>query len=107
ETTEDERAHQELAQLGVGLDERAQPIGAELEHLAVLGDPSARQAAPAVEQADLAGELAGTVDDDQIFLILVGPDDLQGAREDHEERRVLRALIEEQLAAADGAPGAM
>src|SRR5262249_39613534 len=103
---QDEGADEQLAQLRISLDERAQRLDWKLEDLAVLDGPPAGQAAPAGEQADLAGELPGAMHDDHIFLALVGPNDLHGAREDNVEGHVFRALLEEDLAAAHAPPGA-
>ena len=98
---QDERAHEDLAELGVGLHERAE--------LRVL-DAQARAGAAArartserrrCEHAHLAGELAGPVDRDGLLDRSARMDDLDLAFEDDEERDVLVPLVEEELAGSN------
>ena len=77
-TPQDERPHEDLAQLGVGLHELQQLIPTELDQLAALGDTDAGETPEPKEHIDLAAELPGkaggkpgdksgdaTVDDDE------------------------------------------
>ena len=65
DAAQDERPHQDLAQLGVGLDEREQLLAIELDHFARLADAQARQRPAAGDHVAFAGELPGTVRDDE------------------------------------------
>src|SRR5215813_402258 len=61
ESPEDERAHQDLAQLGVGLHEVEQLLPFELEHFAGLADPQTSYRTAATDHVAFAGELSGAV----------------------------------------------
>ena len=54
EAAQDERAHQDLAQLRVGLDEREQLLAIELDHFAGLADAQARERAAAADHVGFA-----------------------------------------------------
>jgi hypothetical protein len=56
-TAQDECAHQDLAELGVGLDEGHQPVAVHFEKLARFAHLDVRDAGTARQQVDLAGEL--------------------------------------------------
>ena len=58
---QDERAHQDLAQLGVPRHQRAQAFATQLEKLARLGDASEHQTALPGNHRHLAGEFARPV----------------------------------------------
>ena len=63
---QDERPHEDLAELGVGLHERQQALAIQLDHFARLADARADERAAAREHVDFAGELARAMDDDQV-----------------------------------------
>lgn len=64
---EDERAHQNVAQLAVGLDKRQDIVALEIDHFAVITRADAGEAAPAGENIHFAGELAGPKSDNERF----------------------------------------
>ena len=66
--TQDEGAHQDFAQLAVGLHNRQQGFATQLDHLACPAHPRSHQCATAGEQVDLARELAGPVTGDDLLL---------------------------------------
>ncbi len=100
DATEDERPHDELAQLGVRLHQGAERIPRHLQHLAVLGGQAADQAAPAGEHAHLPGELPGLQPNHRTLAVLARQHDLERSPEKDVESGVLRALLEEHLAPA-------
>jgi hypothetical protein len=107
QAAKDERAHEDLAQLGVRLHEQEQLIAHQVEHLAVLGHTNADEARPPGEHVRLAGELAGCVDRDDRLDLVGGPDDLDAAGDDHEEVDVRHAGFHQHLAARDRPAPAM
>ena len=100
---EDERPHEDLAQLGVGLHEREQVIAIELDHLARHAGARTHQRPAAREHVGLAGELARPMDGDDGLAGVRRPDDLDLTRGDDEERHVLVPDIEEHLSGGHGA----
>ena len=63
--TQEEGAHEDVAQLRVGLDHAAERIAVDLEHLAVLAGASPHQALASGQQTGLAGETAAVVHGDR------------------------------------------
>ena len=61
---QDEGAHDDLAQLAVGLHQRQQVLAIQLDHFTRCTDACPDQRAPAGEHVDLAGELARSMDRD-------------------------------------------
>ena len=51
DAAQDERPHQDLAQLAVGLDERQELLAVELEHLATLNHANVHERRTARQQA--------------------------------------------------------
>ena len=76
DAAQDERPHEDLAELGVGLHERQETRAIELDDLAGLDRARPDQRAAAREHVDFAGELAGAVDRDDRVGRGGGPDDL-------------------------------
>ncbi len=99
---QDEGAHEDLAQLAVGLHERQQLLAVQLDHLARRADARLDERAPAREHVDLAGELARSVDRDERLGDAGWPDDLDLARRHHEKRHDRRTRLDEHLAARIG-----
>ncbi len=104
---EDERPHEDVAELGVGLHEREQALAVELDHLARLGRARPHERAAAGEHVDLAGELAGLMGGDERLGAAGRADDLEPSLDDHEERHVVVPDLHEQLALLDLAHGPM
>ena len=65
EAAQDERAHENLAQLSVGLNQREQLFMIELNHLARLADTQSYECAATADHAGFAGELPGMMAYDQ------------------------------------------
>jgi hypothetical protein len=59
DAAEDERSHEDVAQLGIGLDEPEQLFAIELDHLARFNRANPRQGSAAGPHGAFAGELAG------------------------------------------------
>jgi hypothetical protein len=76
---EDERPHQDLAQLAVGLDERHQLMAIELDHGAGFTRAHADQPAAAGQQAHLARELPPSEDGHELFGVAGPPHELEAA----------------------------
>ena len=101
---QDEGAHDDLAQLAVGLHQRQQVLAIQLDHLARLAGTRPDERAAAREHLDLAGELTRSMDRDQRLGGAGWLDDLDLTFRDHEERHDLGPRFEEHLAALDRMP---
>ena len=78
DAAQDERAHEDLAELGVGLHQRLQGRrGPSRPPRPPRRDADAEQRAAARQHVHLAGELAGTVFGDQRLAVLAEPHDLE------------------------------
>jgi hypothetical protein len=84
EATQDERAHEDLAQLGVGLHDGQQLCAPQLHDFAGLTDSQSCDRRPAGDQAPLAGEGARTMADDQVLCSPAAP---AASRDSARERR--------------------
>ena len=97
---EDERAHQDFAQLRVGLHERQQPLAAHFDDRARHRRARAGERAATRQHVHFTGELTRPVDGNERFGG-VGTDDLDFAFDDHEERDEALALLDEHFTAFD------
>ena len=95
---QDEGAHQDLAQLGVALDETRQSIARQLDQLAAFPHPRLDQGPAARDHVHLAGELARAVDGDQRLAAHGGPDDLDAAADHDEEGHRFVPGVDQHLA---------
>jgi len=95
---EDERPHEDFAQLGVGLHERQELFAIQFDHFAGFADPRSRQRGPAGDQVRLARKLARTERRDDRLGAIGNPYDLYATRQDHEERDRTCAGLDEHLA---------
>ena len=95
---QDERAHQELAQLGVGLEERSQARVLDAEDAQPPLRAAAHERAAVGEHGHLAGELVHVVNGDRLLGRSPGMNDLELALEDDVERDVAVALLEDDVA---------
>ncbi len=100
---QNERAHQDLAQLEVPLHERTQMLAIHDDDRPVADGARANQIAACRQHVDLARELARTVHGHPFFTAVERAHDLDGALDDHEEAGVLLAELEEHLARANAA----
>ena len=103
---EDERAHQQLAQLRIGLDDLAKVLGVDHEQLARFDRARPHQAGPGGEHVDLSVELALAENVERHLLVTVGVGDGQRAGEDDEEAGRRIALLGDDLAGPHPAPPA-
>ena len=103
DAAQDERAHEDVAQLGVVLHERHELRTIQLDHFTRLGRARTNERRPSREHVGLAGELARSMLDDQIVRCRTParPDDLDRAARDHEERHGSIAGLDEHVAARD------
>ena len=95
---QDERPHEDLAQLGVGLDEREQLLASELDDFAGLADAHLRDRPAAREEVRLARELARPMRDDDPFPGIGHP---QLTTDHDEERDASVPGLHQDLAARD------
>ena len=91
----DERLHDQVAQVGVVVEQLAQGVGRHLVGLAVGAGDGADDGRPAGHLRHVAGELAGAVDRDGLRLVAGFVHDLDLARLDDEEAGVAVAGREE------------
>ena len=94
----DESAHQDLAQSRVALNQRTQMFAVDHDDLTVPRDPTAHESAAPGQHVDLARELAGPLENDPLFAVSHGPQDLQLPLDHHEELRVAIADLEHHVA---------
>ena len=95
----DERPHQDLAQLRVGLDEREQLLAIELDHFAGLADAQAPDRAAPADHVGFAGKLPGVVAHDQRLGRVGRPQRLDFAAEDDKKWHRSVARFDQHLAA--------
>src|SRR3954467_9216388 len=62
---EDERSHEDVAQLRIRLDQPKQLLSIELNHLAMRDRPNPRQGSATGQHRALTGKLRGALTDDQ------------------------------------------
>ena len=98
---QNERAHEDLAELEVPLHEGAQMLAVDNDDRPVAERPAPDEGAARGQHVDLARELAGPVDDHDLVVAIDRPHDLHGALEDDEEAGVLLAELEQHLAGAE------
>ena len=84
-------------EIRVGLDQRKQVIARELDHFPGGANPGPNDAPAAGQQVDIANELAGTVDHDQLLAAAARADDLDLAADHGEEAIGQVSLIEQDL----------
>ena len=97
----DEGPHQNLAELGVGLHERQHMFAIQLDHLARFARPRADQRAPARDHGGFAGELPGSMDDDETLRCAGWPDNLDLTGLHDKERVRLCPGLDEHFSALD------
>ena len=109
DAAQDERTHQDVAQLGIVLHDRHQVRAIELDDFARLGRPCAHQRGTARQHVGLARELARPVLDDELVRGRpgAGADDFHGAARDDEEGHPAIAGLDKDVAAFDGAGAAV
>ena len=107
ETAKDERAHEDLAELGVRLHDLQQVLAIELDHVAGLRHSRRDEALPPREHVRFASELAGRVHRDDGLHALLRAEDLNLAAHDDEEARVHHACLDQHITALNGVRHAM
>src|SRR5262249_38474697 len=94
--TQNEGAHQELAELWVRLDELAQPVVVHFDRVAVFEHDSAVETLPPSEEVELAREATGP-DRREVLALVVRVDGCDLARQHDEERPMDLTLLEKNL----------
>ena len=94
----DERPHEDVAQLAVGLHEGEELLALELDHLRRLARPDAHEPAPTRQHGGFAGEVAWRMDGHELSPRARGSVDLQAARGDDEEVHVRIAHLGDHFA---------
>jgi hypothetical protein len=77
DTSQDERPHEDLAQLRVALNERPEVVAVDGNDRTVARHPCSDETATGGKHVDLTGELARVVNGDWLLTIPDGPDDLE------------------------------
>ena len=103
----DERAHHEVAQLGVVLDDREKMIAIHLDHLSRLESTDPDQHRAARKRTHLARELTALEDGHEVLTQGGGPDDLQPSRGHHEDSRLPFPGFEQHFTCLHGTDAAM
>src|ERR1041385_4090943 len=108
----DERAHEDLAELRVGLHETEKLVTFELDDLAGGRRTKRDQAAAAGQQIQLAAELTRPMGGDELLAVAAGAHDFELTVGDDDERKVQLAFLDQDVAAPecaspplDGDPG--
>ena len=97
----DEGAHDELAELAVGLHELQQVFAVDFDDLARLADAHSEHRWTAGEHIDLPGELTWAVNYDECLDGAGWADNLHPTRLNHKERYNLLPWLDEHLAGLD------
>jgi len=101
---EDERPHQDLAQVGVSLYEGEELLAIEFDHLTRLADAKARQRPATSDHVALARELPGSVSRDHGFRLTPWGQDLNLAAHESEERHGTVPSLDEHVTLHDRTP---
>src|SRR5258705_6814718 len=91
DSAKDERAHEDLAQLGVRLQHREKTVAIDLDDFTGLDCADRREAAPAAHEIQLTAELALSMCRRHVFARTRIPNRLERSREHDEQRVMLRA----------------
>src|SRR5262245_54884988 len=100
---QDERSHDDLAELAVGLHERQQLIALELDQFAGFANAYLNNGGSARQHAGLAGKLPGTEVGNELLAHLRRSDDMEASCCDNEEAIVWRPRLDEDFAVLNGA----
>ena len=100
---EQERAHQNLAEVAVGLHEREENVAVHLDHCAWRGGADARESTATGEHVDFAGELPRSKHRQGILSRAPQPDDLGLTLGHEEEARRLLTGFHQHVALRDPA----
>ena len=95
---QDEGAHNELAELTIGLDQGQERLAVDLDDLARFADANANERGSAGDQVGLAGERTRSEHGHDALGVIVRPHDLDFALGDHEERRGAMPGLDEHFA---------
>src|SRR5258706_13941727 len=106
-SAEDEGAHQDRAQLRIGLDEGEQSVSRHLDHLAWRRRANGGERPPSSEQVELAAERARTIRRDELFTVARWTHHGELSLGDDEERGLLLARLEDHLAGLQRAKAAV
>src|SRR2546427_2409903 len=102
--SQDEGAHEDFAQLAVGLDERQQVVATDLDDLTDRSCPDLGEPAAARQHGDFARKHPGTERHHKLLAALRPTEDVDATRRDDEETRRLLARLYQHLAPLDLAP---
>jgi hypothetical protein len=98
---QDERAHQDSADLGIDLDKRGDLRALELHHIASGAHAHLKQRASTGNHVRFAGELPWTVAHYQLLVDPFTPNDVELTVDDDERRDILVACLDKDLAGFD------
>ena len=100
-SAEDERPHEDLAELAVALHEAHELPPLHLDDVGIVGGDDPHQATTAGEHAHLAGELPHPGAGDHQVTGRRGADDLEAPGDDDEERGVPAIRVDDHFATRD------
>src|SRR5437773_3637125 len=99
EAAQNERAHQDLTELSVRLNDREQRVAIELDDFPWLADADLNEDWSAGEHGAFAAEHARSERDDELLDAVRRPDDLDAASDDDEHAHRRLAGLEQDFAA--------
>jgi hypothetical protein len=101
DAAEDERPHQDFAQLGVRLHERQQLVPIELDHLSWFGDERPNEHAPAGDHGGFAEKPTWPVRDDERVRAAGGTEDPDGTADQCKKGNVLVGDVVQDFSSGD------
>src|SRR5258707_11325279 len=104
---EDECAHEDRAQVRVGLDEGEQPVSRHLDHLALRHRPNGGERPASRKHVELPAERAQVIGRDDLLTVARWTYDNELSPGDDEERVLLLASLEDHLAGLQRAKAAV
>ena len=96
-TAQDEGAHEDLAQLGVGLDDVAEIFFVDHENRAAFTHADAHEAGDTAQRAHLSGEIARQQHGDQLFAEHAGKSSLETAGKHNQQLSMTLAGLDQHL----------
>jgi hypothetical protein len=101
EAPKDEGAHENLAELDIGLHQRLQSMAVKLNHFAGLFHASARQRPPSREHVGLSGKFSRPMIGDRQFAVCGRLQNLNLSGNDHKKWNDYVSLTDEHFSALD------
>src|SRR5437868_2450476 len=103
-TPENEGAHDDLAELNVGLYELLQSMTIKLDHLTRLAHSTAHERTTTGEHVEFSGKASRSMSGDQHIALRIRLDDFDLSGNNNEEARPHLTLLDQQVAGTDWIP---